>query len=604
MKMCFWNVAGLIGKDKEVWEYLKTFDVIGLTETWTQESNWEKVKYRLPKEFEWKCRAARRIRKKGRAKGGIMTDIKKELKELEYKEISDNMVERKIAYKDKTFKIIWVYNQDTKGTWEEIEEKVDRREEEVMIIGGDWNARTGEEGRQINEDPGKERSRRSKDKTINAEGRILLRYLEERGWMIINGRDKEGEEWTYIGERGNSVIDYLIGNQEATEEIIDMKVRKRTESDHMPLEVEIGGPELQRTEEREEKEKERREWRRESMEKYLEECKDWTYEGRTVEELWIEIKNEIEEAMPKKKVKIRKWGMEENVWHDKEWKEREREVRRKMTKLRKGKCSREELMEDKKAFKQWKIKKEQEAWKYINKYRRRREGIDEEISEEECKNHFMKILEGKEHKEDRKTKEHGEEEKIRKEREDNIEKEEVIYQLRKLKEKATGEDGLENEVWKYAPKEVREALWELLRKIWNGEGIPEDWKKGVICPIYKKGDKRAAKSYRGVTLMDTAYKIYAGILDERLKAEIETKLEESQFEFRKGRGTKNFTRAIEKLKITQLGYLFDEECISGDIEDMQYNVYVAIKQGHEYDVKLLLQKGADTNIPNNDGKNN
>ena len=45
---------------------------------------------------------------------------------------------------------------------------------------------------------------------------------------------------------------------------------------------------------------------------------------------------------------------------------------------------------------------------------------------------------------------------------------------------------LENEVWKYAPKEVGEALWELLRKIWNEEGIPEDWKKGVICPIYKK----------------------------------------------------------------------------------------------------------------------
>lgn len=120
--------------------------------------------------------------------------------------------------------------------------------------------------------------------------------------------------------------------------------------------------------------------------------------------------------------------------------------------------------------------------------------------------------------------------------EDNIEKEEVMYQLRNLKEKkAMEEDGLENEVWNYAPKEVGEALWELLRKIWNGEEIPEDWKKGVICPIYKKGDKRLVKSYRGVTLVDTTYKIYAGILDERLKAEIENKLEESQFGFRKGR---------------------------------------------------------------------
>ncbi|XP_043604622.1 uncharacterized protein LOC122577397, partial [Bombus pyrosoma] len=263
MKMCFWNVAGLVGKDKEVWEYIKAFDVVGLTETWLEESNWEKVKYRLPKEFEWKCRAARRIRKKGRAKGGIITGLRKGLKELEHKEMSDNMVERKIAYKDKTFRIIVVYNQDTKGTWKEIEERVDGREEEVMIVGGDWNARTGEEGGQVSEDIGKERGRRSKDKKINAEGRILLRYLEERGWTIINGRDEEGEEWTYIGERGNSVIDYVIGNQEATEEITNMKVGRRTESDHMPLEVEIEGPELQKTEEREEEEKERREWTRE-----------------------------------------------------------------------------------------------------------------------------------------------------------------------------------------------------------------------------------------------------------------------------------------------------------------------------------------------------
>ena len=42
----------------------------------------------------------------------------------------------------------------------------------------------------------------------------------------------------YWGERK---LDYVIGNQEATEEIIDMTVGKRTESDHMPLEIEIGG---------------------------------------------------------------------------------------------------------------------------------------------------------------------------------------------------------------------------------------------------------------------------------------------------------------------------------------------------------------------------
>ncbi|XP_033314469.1 golgin subfamily A member 6-like protein 1 [Bombus bifarius] len=367
-----------------------------------------------------------------------------------------------------------------------MEERVEGREEEVTIIGGDWNARTGEEGA---EERGKEKSRRSKDKTINTEGRMLLRLLNER---------------------------------------------------------EIEGPELQRDEERKEEEKERREWTKESVGRYLEECKDWASRGRTVEEMWAEIKKKINEAIPKKRVRIRKWSIGEKMWYDKEWKESKREIRMKMTKFRKGKCSREEFIEKKKRWRERrgeemekinKIKTEQEAWKYINKYRRRREVVDEEIREEEWKNHCMETLEGTESKEDRRTAVRREEEESKEEREDNIEKEEVILQIRKLKEKkATGEDGLENEVWKYVPKEVGEALWVMLGKIWNGKGIPEDWRKGVICPIYKKEDKGAVKSYRGVTLMDTAYKIYAGILDERLKVEIEDKLVERQFGFRKGRG--------------------------------------------------------------------
>ncbi|XP_033180077.1 trichohyalin-like [Bombus impatiens] len=196
-----------------------------------------------------------------------------------------------------------------------------------------------------------------------------------------------------------------------------MEVRKRVESDHMPLEIEIEGPEIQRDEERKEEERERREWTNESVGRYLEECKDWASRGRTAEEMWTEIKKKINEAIPKKRVRIRKWSIGEKARYDKEWKERKREIRRKMTKFRKGKCSREEFIEEKKAFKQCckqrkekqeeeemkkinKIKTEQEAWKYINKYRRRREVIDEDIREEEWQNYFMEMLERTENKED------------------------------------------------------------------------------------------------------------------------------------------------------------------------------------------------------------
>jgi hypothetical protein len=31
------------------------------------------------------------------------------------------------------------------------------------------------------------------------------------------------------------------------------------------------------------------------------------------------------------------------------------------------------------------------------------------------------------------------------------------------------------------------------------EEIPVDWKVGLICPMYKKGDPQEHKNYRGIT---------------------------------------------------------------------------------------------------------
>lgn len=44
----FWNVAGLRNKDKKFWEGLKEWDVLFLSETWTDERNWRGIRERLP----------------------------------------------------------------------------------------------------------------------------------------------------------------------------------------------------------------------------------------------------------------------------------------------------------------------------------------------------------------------------------------------------------------------------------------------------------------------------------------------------------------------------------------------------------------------------
>lgn len=75
------------------------------------------------------------------------------------------------------------------------------RWEGCLLAGGDFNARTGEEGGTIREES-EEKTRKSKNKMINQEGRILIDILAERGWMILNGSYGKDERWSYIAKMG------------------------------------------------------------------------------------------------------------------------------------------------------------------------------------------------------------------------------------------------------------------------------------------------------------------------------------------------------------------------------------------------------------------
>lgn len=132
-------------KDADFWNFVKQYDVIGLTETWVEEKNWEKLEKRLPKEYKWKCRPAKREKKRGRASGGIITGVRIdiEVKEREEDDV-DDAVKNLVKIAGETWAIWTIYNKGKiRKILKEISEENDQRN---LIIGGDLNARTGCEG--------------------------------------------------------------------------------------------------------------------------------------------------------------------------------------------------------------------------------------------------------------------------------------------------------------------------------------------------------------------------------------------------------------------------------------------------------------------------
>lgn len=104
-----------------------------------------------------------------------------------------------------------------------------------------------------------------------------------------------------------------------------------------------------------------------------------------------------------------------------------------------------------------------------------------------------------------------------------MEEEEIWDAIKKLKKrKAVGVDGIPMEAWKFGRGTVKEKLVELLRQIWKEGYIPKDWRISIIVPLYKREDSNIASNYRGISLLCSAYKIYAEILRNRLNEESES----------------------------------------------------------------------------------
>ncbi|KIH56244.1 hypothetical protein ANCDUO_13576 [Ancylostoma duodenale] len=82
---------------------------------------------------------------------------------------------------------------------------------------------------------------------------------------------------------------------------------------------------------------------------------------------------------------------------------------------------------------------------------------------------------------------------------------------------------------------LAEHLTRPFNDCWQQAKVPEDWKRGVIVNLPKKGDTTECSNWRGITLLSVPGKVFCMILLRSLRKAIDERLREEQAGFRSNR---------------------------------------------------------------------
>ena len=123
-----------------------------------------------------------------------------------------------------------------------------------------------------------------------------------------------------------------------------------------------------------------------------------------------------------------------------------------------------------------------------------------------------------------------------------LSREDFDYWLGKLPaRKASGSDLITYEMWQQAPKNMRDALYQVVLAILQGDKMPADWEGALVKLLPKKpGEEAILESTRPICLITTAAKIVTSIWAHRLGLASETRgvMEGAQEGFRRDRSTR------------------------------------------------------------------
>uniref|UniRef100_A0A8D8X5H0 Craniofacial development protein 2 n=1 Tax=Cacopsylla melanoneura TaxID=428564 RepID=A0A8D8X5H0_9HEMI len=137
--------------------------------------------------------------------------------------------------------------------------------------------------------------------------------------------------------------------------------------------------------------------------------------------------------------------------------------------------------------------------------------------------------------------------------ENNVTREEFDRALKDLKaKKAIGKDEVTAELLKALPEDMKQLLFEITKDIYASGEVPEDFKESRIVLLPKKSKSKKCEDFRTLSILSHASKILTTIVKRRIQGKIDRELDDDQFGFRNGRGTREAILALR---------LITEECM-------------------------------------------
>ena len=200
------------------------------------------------------------------------------------------------------------------------------------------------------------------------------------------------------------------------------------------------------------------------------------------------------------------------------------------------------------------VNKQRKFWRRVNQHRRSKGGgvhingedgqllTDQTEVMDQWKEHFESLFQ-----EDDGGSEQPDLE-LSQENDKKISEEEVRRAVSRLKGgKAPGTCGIMSEMLKAGGEVAIEWLVNLFNVVWERGVAPRDWKTAIIVPFHKKGSRLECTNYRGITLLSVVGKVFARVLNDRVKGLTEGSVMDEQGGFRSARGCIDQVFAVKQV---------------------------------------------------------